>query len=516
MRGNSSGSGMPLVPAAFATLSQRGAIQTAAQQEQDSRISWRQVYDVDPTSVFMWLLGVLVTAWATWYSAKEHREQLAVHLAAQPQAKLQQATQHTANTSQVGVSADAGDSPAAGEPGEGGGYKGQCSVGLVVGALVLSSVLLLALFFMLRGGVPIVWLLIPLFALGAAGAQARIVWLPLLRKVSSPVLDRHAGHWHPKLAVITVRVVIAAALGAAVSGVWIALRHTPAVYLFQNLLGALVCANLLVRLQLHELRALSALLAAFFVYDVFFVFLTPFVFGGDSVMVAVATAGQPEPVANPACFCRLNPGAEECGEGERMPILLTLPRMGWGGGEALLGLGDIVLPGLLLSLLARYDTEGFHSLRRGKYWICGMIGYALGLAAANAAVVISGEGQPALLYIVPCVIAASLLRAWFMQEVPLVWYGPIGTVPDAESVQLIASSNPSTAMPPARTMQRSVQHDTLNPMGQGSPDHTGMQLQLAESGTGRMDPAQGKHTTKGRRKKPHEVESASLLSHPSP
>jgi len=534
MRGNASQRQAAEAPATFARLSQVNTIQGLAQAGERAKMSWRSVYAVDPTTVFMWLLGIISTAWSTWYSATEHRAALQAHRAAPAgpaptstpkrssvpvsvwqstgaaDADAELLAQDSAHTPGQADSTPRGEADSDGaQPPASGGYQGQCSTGLVIGAFVISSILLLALFFMLQAGVPIVWLLIPTFAIGATTAQVRIVWLPLFAKLQYPVLNRHAGHLHPRLKALTLRLLLAALPAIIIVVLWLVLRHTPAVFFFQNVLGALVCANLMCRLQLHEFRAVYALLGAFFVYDVFFVFLTPYIFGGDSVMVAVATAGQVEPVANPACFCRLNPGADECGDGERMPILLTLPRVGWGGGEALLGLGDIVLPGLLLSLLIRYDTEGFHGVLRGKYWIFGMVAYAVGLAAANAAVIVTGEGQPALLYIVPCIMIAAALRAWQLQELPLVWYGPIGTIPDEESFRLISGAGAGAT----RTATKSVQNDTVNPMVDSNDA-----AQLPEAGLqltehARMNPSAGGATTRGRRTAPKSVpvESARLL-----
>ncbi len=49
------------------------------------------------------------------------------------------------------------------------------------------------------------------------------------------------------------------------------------------------------------------LLVMFFFYDIFMVFLSPWLFQ-SSVMMDVATAGMPVAVDNQACYCRLNPG----------------------------------------------------------------------------------------------------------------------------------------------------------------------------------------------------------------
>ena len=49
---------------------------------------------------------------------------------------------------------------------------------------------------------------------------------------------------------------------------------------------------------------------------------------------------------------------------EAMPFLLELPHFNWTGGYALLGLGDILIPGLLLAFAARVD----YSSVRGSIW----------------------------------------------------------------------------------------------------------------------------------------------------
>ncbi len=112
-----------------------------------------------------------------------------------------------------------------------------------------------------------------------------------------------------------------------------------------------------------------------------------------------------------------------------MPILLRIPRINdFRGGDSLLGLGDIVIPGLLLSFLLRTDYSVRGPLRilqkgRIKYWTCGMIGYFLGLAFANIAVVTMNMGQPALLYLVPCTLLPVIGLAYSRSELEALWNG---------------------------------------------------------------------------------------------
>lgn len=94
----------------------------------------------------------------------------------------------------------------------------------------------------------------------------------------------------------------------------------------------------------------------------------------------------------------------------------------------LLGLGDVVLPGLLLAFAARVDA--LSPGRRPSHWLALVAAYALGLALANAAVAASGVGQPALLYLVPCTLGALSAKAKLDGSLAALWRGPAGLADD--------------------------------------------------------------------------------------
>ena len=76
-------------------------------------------------------------------------------------------------------------------------------------------------------------------------------------------------------------------------------------------------------------------------------------------------------------------------------MLLLLPRIAdYTGGYTMLGLGDIVLPGLLLTFVLRFDYRSGRSAAQGYFpLVC--VGYAVGLLAALSAVyLMHGRGQP--------------------------------------------------------------------------------------------------------------------------
>jgi hypothetical protein len=200
-------------------------------------------------------------------------------------------------------------------------------------------------------------------------------------------------------------------------------------------------------IKLNSIRVASILLIVAFLYDIFFVFVTPLLFKGKSVMITVATSGGP-PTADPS-WCEKYPDDADCQGGDPLPMLFAIPRLNdYQGGASLLGLGDIVLPGLLISFAARYDAaksllgvlgggsgsiNGAScperkyclncSLCSGGYYIPVVFAYAVGLMMANAAVYFMQMGQPALLYLVPCTLGTLTFMGWRRHELNDLWDG---------------------------------------------------------------------------------------------
>ena len=113
---------------------------------------------------------------------------------------------------------------------------------------------------------------------------------------------------------------------------------------------------------------------------------------------------------------------------------------------SVLGLGDLVVPGSFVSLMRNFDLDqaaaaaaqtatvpprwGRRSKRRsaraqdtpmggltGPYFTSAMLAYAAGLSVTFAANYLTKAGQPALVYIVPSLLAAALITAFSRGEV---------------------------------------------------------------------------------------------------
>lgn len=81
---------------------------------------------------------------------------------------------------------------------------------------------------------------------------------------------------------------------------------------------------------------------------------------------------------------------------------------------AMLGLGDIVIPGIFIALLLRFD----YSLKRKShiYFNVTCLAYFLGLMATIFMMHVFKHAQPALLYLVPACLGTPLLVALIRGE----------------------------------------------------------------------------------------------------
>ncbi len=104
---------------------------------------------------------------------------------------------------------------------------------------------------------------------------------------------------------------------------WFHVRHTaPYAWVLQDTFGVILCIGFLDTIQLKSFKVASVLLTVAFFYDIFWVFLSPYLFH-ESVMIAVATGMEPKAGPN---FCEKYPEDSDC-QRSPMPMLLLLPRL---------------------------------------------------------------------------------------------------------------------------------------------------------------------------------------------
>jgi minor histocompatibility antigen H13 len=154
-------------------------------------------------------------------------------------------------------------------------------------------------------------------------------------------------------------------------------------WLSNNVFGLAFSLNAIEMISLDSVGVGALLLGGLFLYDIFWVF-------GTDVMVTVAKSFE-------------------------APIKLMFPMDILEKGLAannfgMLGLGDIVVPGLLIALLCRFD-KSHHPKGIKVYFYSGFLAYVLGLGTTIAVMHIFKAAQPALLYLVPSCLGLPLFMA---------------------------------------------------------------------------------------------------------
>ena len=182
--------------------------------------------------------------------------------------------------------------------------------------IIISSAGLLTLFFFKIYNVVKIF-----YAFGCSGAIMQVIVLPLFYYMAMKLNFRDRVVFTTQVAEIgsvsfieLSSVITSYGLGT----VWIylafAARHPetiPFFWIMQNIMGACMCILFLQTMKLNSIKVASILLTAAFFYDIFFVFVTPYLTkGGKSIMVDVATSGGP-PTADPS-WCEKYPDGKEC------------------------------------------------------------------------------------------------------------------------------------------------------------------------------------------------------------
>lgn len=210
-----------------------------------------------------------------------------------------------------------------------------------------------------------------------------------------------------------VECAIVAPLTVAVIGVWLFTGH----WLPNNFIGVGLCVLFASLCKVPSLKVTTMLFAGLFAYDIFFVFFSERFFGRN-VMVEVATSTPTNPASAIADFLHLpvNPVKTLA-----LPAKLIFPAEG--GHHSILGLGDIILPEVLLVYLLEVDLRNRSAPLYHGYFCRALLAYSFGLFASFYFSFAFQAAQPALLYIVPAMIFPTVLLARSRGQLGQIWTG---------------------------------------------------------------------------------------------
>lgn len=140
-------------------------------------------------------------------------------------------------------------------------------------------------------------------------------------------------------------------LSVSIVCIWVLTGH----WLLMDAMGMGLCVAFIAFVRLPSLKVSTLLLTGLLIYDVFWVFFSSYIFS-TNVMVKVATRPAENPVGVMAKKLNMAAGSMVRDAPKlNLPGKLVFPSLHNSGHFSMLGLGDIVMPGLLLCFVLRYD-----------------------------------------------------------------------------------------------------------------------------------------------------------------
>uniref|UniRef100_H9G846 Signal peptide peptidase like 2A n=1 Tax=Anolis carolinensis TaxID=28377 RepID=H9G846_ANOCA len=241
---------------------------------------------------------------------------------------------------------------------------------------------------------------------------------------------------------LEVRLFFLAAFCAAFAIVWVVFRNENSwAWILQDILGIAFCVHFIKTVKIPNFKSCVIFLVLLLVYDVFFVFITPFFTkSGESIMVEVAAGPFESSEKNDGNL--VEGSAERSAPHEKLPVAMKVPRMEFSAMTlcfspfSLLGFGDIVVPGLLIAYCHRFDV---HTSSPSVYFFSCVIAYSVGMLITFVGLVLMKSAQPALLYLVPCTLITSTLVALYRKELKKFWNGNSYQVGNMAQFDLIIS-----------------------------------------------------------------------------
>lgn len=212
-----------------------------------------------------------------------------------------------------------------------------------------------------------------------------------------------------KLSFTTVDVALVS-VSALLVGVYLVTKN----WIISNLLALSLSLNAIALMSLDSFRTGAIMLGGLFIYDIFWVFATP-------VMVSVArNFDAPIKIVWPKNILEALLALQK---------REALPKLQF----TMLGLGDIVIPGIFVALALRYDqlvasqakpsasfTKRYTRFDK-PYFKATLAAYVGGLATTMGVMHFFKAAQPALLYLSPACTGAVFLTAVLRGEFKQVW-----------------------------------------------------------------------------------------------
>lgn len=247
-------------------------------------------------------------------------------------------------------------------------------------------------------------------------------------------------------------------VSAVVSIGFIVLWLCTSSWVVTNLIAACLVITGIVSIPLSAGKIATILLCIFWIYDIFWVFISPLIFPKnvmETVAVGVAQLQLPLVLKIPRLASFTTAATSQ--SVPHLTSAIAYFQLLFNRSSALeflmLGLGDVILPGLALNFFYRRDEliaqqaeessfqsstaledeeeeseERFSrppqfskSAPRITYYMVAQLGYVFGMVLTFVMLILLKRGQPALLYLVPCTLLPPFILAWRRHQLKWLW-----------------------------------------------------------------------------------------------
>jgi len=227
--------------------------------------------------------------------------------------------------------------------------------------------------------------------------------------------------------------------------VWYINRQSQWAWILQDILGAAICISIIFDMRFDNTSGITVFLVGACLLDIFFVFLTPYIplfqlkststginrtlSRTPSVMEQVALGTEVNDHVSPLVFIL----PKTIPQSKIDPCSIVRPTM--------LGFGDVVIP-VRIKLKNHLDSNSklfcflqsflltfcklFDIMSKNRwpiYYIQSIISYSLGLLLAYIARYFMNTVQPALLYLVPCILLSTIITGLWRRELKQFFRG---------------------------------------------------------------------------------------------
>ncbi len=165
-------------------------------------------------------------------------------------------------------------------------------------------------------------------------------------------------------------------------------------WLLNNIFGFALVFTILSLFHIRSFKICAVLLFSAFLYDVFWVYISPYFFTQNVMVVAATSLNMPIKLEIPI-FLDTHP-LKSC---------------------MFLGLGDLVLPGFVLKFCHRFDFIKHTSV----YYKTSIILYVIALTMSGIVIAVFNYPQPVLFYMCPIILGGVMLTAYNRKEMGDIW-----------------------------------------------------------------------------------------------